>query len=161
MPDIDSMTIDSDFTGFLSPGVSDGLRKAALRKLFRSEVFNVCDGLDDYDEDYTTFKNLGAIFTADMRHQVELKAQRAAEKILLQKQQVSGYDDSANGQDTAATDGATGRADHDAAVALADTSKPQHLLSAADDAAGEVEEDRASVTKADSEDCNCETKNTL
>jgi hypothetical protein len=86
MPDIETMTQDSDYTGFLSPGVSDKLRKRALRKLFHSEVFNICDGLDDYDDDYTQFKSLGNILTADMRHQIELKAQRVAEKMLQEKQ---------------------------------------------------------------------------
>jgi hypothetical protein len=51
MPDIDSLAEDSDFTGFMSPGVSDELRNLALRKLFHAPVFNIRDGLDEYDED--------------------------------------------------------------------------------------------------------------
>ena len=58
MPDIDSLAEDSDFTGFMSPGVSDELRNLALRKLFHAPVFNIRDGLDEYDEDYTTFEKL-------------------------------------------------------------------------------------------------------
>lgn len=92
MPDIEAMTADSDYTDFLSPGVSEGLRKLALRKLFRSEVFNICDGLDDYDDDYTQFKHLGSIVTSDMRHQIELKAQRMAEQLLQEKQQLADND---------------------------------------------------------------------
>ena len=82
MPPVDSLTPDSDYSGFLSPGVSDALRKRALRKLFQSEVFNVRDGLDDYDDDFTQFEKLGDIVTADMRHQLEMQARREAEKRL-------------------------------------------------------------------------------
>ena len=92
MPDIKLMTDDSDYTDFLSPGVSEALRKLALRKLFHSEVFNICDGLDDYDEDFTQFKLLGDTVTSDMRHQVELKAQRMAEELLQEKEQSLGDD---------------------------------------------------------------------
>jgi hypothetical protein len=82
MPDIELMTDDSDYTGFLSPGVSEALRKLALQKLFHSEVFNVCDGLDEYDGDYTQFEKLGSILTADMQHEIEVEAKRKAEALL-------------------------------------------------------------------------------
>lgn len=68
MPDLGTLNEDSEYAGFLSPGVSEELRRLALRKLFHSATFNVCDGLDDYDEDFTTFQKLGEIVTADMRH---------------------------------------------------------------------------------------------
>jgi hypothetical protein len=77
MPSIDSLDENSDYSGFLSPGVSEGLRRRALRKLFMSAVFNVRDGLDDYDEDFTNFEALGDIVTSDMRHQAEAEAERA------------------------------------------------------------------------------------
>jgi hypothetical protein len=82
MPDVESLTQESDYADFLSPGVSDELRKLALRKLFLSEVFNIRDGLDEYDEDYTQFEKLGDIVTSDMKHQLELEAQRKAQQIL-------------------------------------------------------------------------------
>jgi len=82
MPDIESLTAESDYADFLSPAVSDKLRKLALRKLFLSEVFNIRDGLDEYDEDYTQFEKLGDIVTSDMRHQLELEAQREAQQLL-------------------------------------------------------------------------------
>ncbi len=37
---------------------SEAVKKAALRKLFLSEQFNVRDGLDDYDDDYSKLKSL-------------------------------------------------------------------------------------------------------
>ena len=77
MPPLERLDENSDYSGFLSPGVSEGLRRRALRKLFMSAVFNVRDGLDDYDEDFTNFEALGDIVTSDMRHQAEAEAERA------------------------------------------------------------------------------------
>jgi len=74
MPDIETLTADSDYSGFLSPGVSEELRKLALRKLFNSDFFQIRDGLDDYDEEFTHFEKLGDIITADMRFQMEQEA---------------------------------------------------------------------------------------
>jgi len=83
MPPVESLGEDDDFSGFLSPEISEKLRKVALRKLFHGAGFNVRDGLDDYDDDFTVFEPLGDIVTADMRHQQEMlerKAREAAEK---------------------------------------------------------------------------------
>lgn len=92
MPDIETLTDNSDYTDFLSPGVSEALRKLALRKLFHSEVFNIRDGLDEYDGDYTHFEKLGSIVTSDMKHQLEMEArreaEREAEKALSQQEQI-------------------------------------------------------------------------
>ena len=76
MPPIESLTEHSDFSGFLSPGVSEGLRKLALRKLFNSATFNIRDGLDDYDDDFRNFAALGDLITCDMKHQMELAEER-------------------------------------------------------------------------------------
>lgn len=75
MPPIESLHEDSDFSGFMSPGVSEELRKLALRKLFKGAAFNVVDGLDDYDEDFSSFEKLGDIITSDMRFQMERMAE--------------------------------------------------------------------------------------
>ena len=92
MPDIDSLHEDSDFSGFMSPGVSDELRNLALKKLFQTPSFNIRDGLDEYDEDYTTFEKLGDIITCDMKHQLELEA----EEKLQQAQQLIMDDEEAD-----------------------------------------------------------------
>jgi len=76
MPPVESLTADSDYSGFMSPRVSESLRRLALRKLFHSAEFNICDGLDDYDGDYTSFAKLGGIITADMKHQMEVAARK-------------------------------------------------------------------------------------
>jgi len=80
MPPIESLTEDSDYSGFLSPKVSEALRKQALKKLFHCPGFNICDGLDDYDEDFTKFEKLGDIITSDMKHQLEMEAKRIQER---------------------------------------------------------------------------------
>ena len=81
MPDVESLTEESDFSGFMSSGVSDELRNLALRKLFRAPVFNIRDGLDEYDEDYTSFEKLGDIVTCDMKHQIEMQEKKAREAL--------------------------------------------------------------------------------
>jgi hypothetical protein len=81
MPPIDSLTGDSDFSVFMSPGVSERLRTQALRKLFHLPAFNVTDGLNDYDEDYTRFAGLGNVVTQEMQRMLkrELEANEAAQ----------------------------------------------------------------------------------
>ncbi len=80
MPPLESLNAGSDYSGFLSRGVSETLRRKALAKLFHSPVFNLVDGLDDYAEDFSSFAPLGDIITADMRHRIEVAAKRALEK---------------------------------------------------------------------------------
>ena len=81
LPDLDSLDGDSDYSAFMSPGVDADLRRKALRKLFSSPKFNVCDGLDDYCDDYTTFEGLGDIVTADMKYHIERIARAAAKAL--------------------------------------------------------------------------------
>lgn len=80
MPPIESLTEDSDYSVFMSPGVSDKLRNLALRKMFHVPAFNIRDGLDEYDEDYTTFEALGDIVTCDMKHQLEMLEKKKKEQ---------------------------------------------------------------------------------
>jgi len=67
MPPLESLDERSDLSGFLGDGVSAALRKAALRRVFSGAAFNVRDGLNDYDGDFTAFEPLGDIVTADMK----------------------------------------------------------------------------------------------
>ncbi len=90
LPDIDSLTEDSDYSAFMAPNVSSELRNLALRKLFKSSVFNVRDGLDDYDEDFTTFEKLGDIVTSDMRHHAERKEK---ERLLREQEELAKAED--------------------------------------------------------------------
>lgn len=50
LPDVETLTYESDFTAFLREGVPEHLKQAALRKLWLSDpVFANLDGLNDYD----------------------------------------------------------------------------------------------------------------
>ncbi len=83
LPSIESLDEESDYSLFMSPEVDEGLRKLALRKLFKSPFFNVVDGLNDYDDDFTTFEALGDIVTSDMRFH---ERRKKAEEELKQQQ---------------------------------------------------------------------------
>ncbi len=67
LPDIDSLTSESDFTPFLREGVPEALRRQALRRLWRlNPVFANLDGLNDYDQDFsdaaTVIKGLKTLY---------------------------------------------------------------------------------------------------
>lgn len=81
MPTLDSIDENTDMSGFFSPKVTRVVKKAALRKFFHSPVFNIVDGLDDYDEDFRNFEALGDIITSDMRGMMEREAERAREAM--------------------------------------------------------------------------------
>jgi len=81
MPPMESIDENTDMSGFFSRGVSQTLRKAALRKFFHSQAFNFVDGLDDYDDDFRNFEALGDIITSDMRGRMEVEAKRAEEAL--------------------------------------------------------------------------------
>ncbi|MBU6484431.1 MAG: DUF3306 domain-containing protein [Betaproteobacteria bacterium] len=53
LPPVETLTIDSDFTAFMRPGVDEAHKRGALKKLFGDPRFNVMDGLDTYIDDYT------------------------------------------------------------------------------------------------------------
>ncbi len=80
MPTLESLGEESDYSGFMSEGVSEKLRNKALRQLFRGAQFNITDGLDDYDEDFRNFELLGDIVTSDMKYEREYEALRIRER---------------------------------------------------------------------------------
>lgn len=62
LPDIETLTRDSDYTAFMREGVPEDLRNLALRKLWRSDpVFANLDGLNDYDEDFRMVSTAGEV----------------------------------------------------------------------------------------------------
>lgn len=124
MPPIESLTDDADYSGFLSAGVSEVLRRKALRRLFSSPKFNVTDGLDDFAEDYTQFAPLGDVVTADMKHRMERLLDR------LGSNEADGRELQAvaepGGRDAAApAEGAAQLTPSDAAVAGQDAENPE------------------------------------
>ncbi|MDH3387740.1 MAG: DUF3306 domain-containing protein [Gammaproteobacteria bacterium] len=123
MPAIESLDESSDFSGFMSAGVSDELRNLALRKLFRAPVFNIRDGLDEYDDDYTSFEKLGDIVTSDMRHRIEMEEQKLREKLAAEGEVVGEQPD-----ESEAVDGV----DDAGEAAADDAAQPATTVAAAD-----------------------------
>ena len=52
LADVALLTRDSDYARFVTPGVDEGVKQAAMKKLFSDPHFNVMDGLDTYIDDY-------------------------------------------------------------------------------------------------------------
>lgn len=68
LPSVDSLDFDSDFRGFLGDKVDEGVKRAALKKLFHTGPFNTMDGLDVYIEDFSVFEPLPASMVAQLAH---------------------------------------------------------------------------------------------
>ncbi|RJX66454.1 DUF3306 domain-containing protein [Vibrio sinensis] len=64
----------------LASEASASVKKAALRKLFLSEEFNIRDGLDDYDEDYSQLKTLTEGVAETLRDWVKEKTEEEPEE---------------------------------------------------------------------------------
>ncbi len=112
MPAVESLTEESDYSGFLSPKVSEVLRRQALRKLFHMPSLNVVDGLDDYAEDFTNFIPLGDLVTEEMKRvfarekakeEAEAEAESAAAAEEADQESVKSIDDAEPDLDEAAT----------------------------------------------------------
>ena len=55
LADVAALTRDSDYKRFVMPGVDEGVKRAAMKKMFFSDPhFNIMDGLDTYIGDYNT-----------------------------------------------------------------------------------------------------------
>jgi hypothetical protein len=67
LPPVEKLTLESDFRGFFHPKVDEGLRRAALKKLFSDPHFNVMDGLDIYIDDYSKSDPLPAAMLAQLK----------------------------------------------------------------------------------------------
>lgn len=78
LPSLESLGENSDYGAFMADGVPADLQRKALRKLFQSPKFNVRDGLDDYDLDFSSPEPLGDIVTAEMRHRLRRELERLA-----------------------------------------------------------------------------------
>jgi len=61
---IDSLNKDSSFTPFFGQNVPEFLKRQAYKVLWRSNpYFNLRDGLDDYDEDFSLAKLVGSVLS--------------------------------------------------------------------------------------------------
>jgi hypothetical protein len=90
MPDLESLNEASDYSGFLSPGVSDALHRLALRKLFGAAKFQVRDGLDDYDTDYNLLQPLRRVLTGATQGELTQQLQRATGKPRVNAEDATG-----------------------------------------------------------------------
>lgn len=86
MPPITTLTATSDLTGFFNRGVSATLRRAALRHVFQLPSYNVRDGLNDYDDDFTYFEPLGDTVTSDMKWHTARKERERIERERLEEE---------------------------------------------------------------------------
>lgn len=52
LADVAALTRESNYARFVAAGVDDGVKRAAMKKLFSDPHFNVMDRLDTYIDDY-------------------------------------------------------------------------------------------------------------
>ncbi|OOV87703.1 DUF3306 domain-containing protein [Oceanospirillum linum] len=67
MPDVEAIDGNTNVSAFFSEGVSEKLRKQALKAMFLKPEFNIRDGMDDYDLDYTDAPELTADVVSGLR----------------------------------------------------------------------------------------------
>lgn len=67
MEDVERLKEGDSVSAFLAKGVASQVKKAALRKLFHSEAYNIRDGMNDYDFDYTNRESLTAEVAQSLR----------------------------------------------------------------------------------------------
>lgn len=77
LADVAQLHRDSDFSRFVVPGVDEGVKRAAMKKLFADPHFNVMDGLDTYIDDYGKPDPIGV---AMLRQMAQAKALRLFEQ---------------------------------------------------------------------------------
>jgi hypothetical protein len=69
LPPIDSLKgLASEYTEFLRPGVDDGLRRAALKQLFKDPYFETFEKFEAYCEDYTQFEPIPPAMLKTLEH---------------------------------------------------------------------------------------------
>jgi len=68
LPPVDQLTPESEFKDFMHAKVNDGVRRAALKKLFADPRFNVIDQMDVYIDDYTNGETISAEMLAQLEH---------------------------------------------------------------------------------------------
>jgi hypothetical protein len=68
LPSLDSLSFESDFKAFMQAKVEDGVKRAALKKLFSDPRFNLMDGLDVYIDDYSKDDPIPQALLAQLEH---------------------------------------------------------------------------------------------
>ena len=81
LPALEALTFESDFGAFMRAKVDEGVKRAALKKLFSDPRFNVMDGLDVYIDDYSIEDPIPPGMLAQLQHaQTTLFGPAAEEK---------------------------------------------------------------------------------
>ena len=80
LPPLDSLTFESDFKAFMHSKVEEGVKRAALKKLFSDPRFNVMDGLDTYVDDYTKAEPISEELLAQLEHARQTLLERKPEQ---------------------------------------------------------------------------------
>lgn len=90
MPEIETLNESSDFSQFFSTGVSEELRDLALQKLFRLPEFNLRDGLNDYDDDFSKMPALTEAVASKLRNwaneQKEAFEEQLSDEVMSEEQ---------------------------------------------------------------------------
>lgn len=68
LPDPESLPPGSEVSRYLQEGVSQALRRRALRRLWQADHYQVRDGLDDYDGDYSQLEPMAREVAERLRH---------------------------------------------------------------------------------------------
>jgi len=86
LPPVESLTPESDFTGFMHPQVEDALRRVALKKLFSDPHFNLPDPYEAYSGDWTGGEPIPEAMLATLEQMKQLLRQPVPE---VEKKDVS------------------------------------------------------------------------
>lgn len=89
MPDVETLTADSDVSMFMAKNISAALRMRALNKIFMSPKYNVYCLCAEYAEDYTNFTPMGDMVPHDLKSAIAREAGKLYERLLGQGVTVS------------------------------------------------------------------------
>lgn len=81
MPDVETLTSDSDVSMFMAKNISAALRMRALNKIFMSPKYNVYCLCAEYADDYTNFAPLGDIVPHDLKSAIVREAGKIYERL--------------------------------------------------------------------------------
>jgi hypothetical protein len=93
LPPLDSLTFESDFKAFMHAKIEEGVKRAALKKLFSDPRFNVMDGLDTYIDDYTKSDTIPPEMLARLERAREKLFNEAAQKANTQTEEPAPQDE--------------------------------------------------------------------
>lgn len=105
---------------------SESVKKAALRKLFLSEEFNVRDGLDDYDDDYSNLKSLGEGVADTLRDWVKETVEDSESEVTQTQEELASSSDELEEDETkAVSEDALEEPEQEDQDSLTDSDRPE------------------------------------